>query len=257
MGFLSTTCNVCERPVGLNRFKIKAGWICPECLKKAGGTMNFSKIRDLPVEEIRDFINNYQNATGLVDDESAFKVGVSPNEATIRKILQEEDNSSGFRLDIHIAAAAKQVKPNQEIVYAFAGLASKWNSATSVVIVTSDGYIQIVSKGLITAVNLKVFKFSDIREFTMLNDIITNNICVETLTEHFCINVASSSKLQRIFNKLTELHRKFIENKEKENSKQSNPSLSIADELMKFKQLLDAGVITQDEFEKKKRDLLG
>ena len=91
----------------------------------------------------------------------------------------------------------------------------------------------------------------------MLNDIMTNNICVETLTEHFCINVADSSKLQRIFTYLTGLHRKFIEKKEKENSKQSNPSLSIADELMKFKQLLDAGVITQDEFEKKKRDLLG
>lgn len=181
---------------------------------------------------------------------------LSRNEATIRKIIKEEDNAAGFRLNKHIAAAAKQVKPNQEIVYAFSGIALKWES-TCVVIVTSDDYIQIASKGLITAVNLKVFKFSDIREFTMLNNILSNNICVETLTEHFCISVSTSSRLQRIFNKLTELHRKFIEKKEKENSKQSNPSLSIADELMKFKQLLDAGVITQDEFEKKKRDLLG
>jgi len=33
--------------------------------------------------------------------------------------------------------------------------------------------------------------------------------------------------------------------------------LSIADEILKFKQLLDAGVITQEEFDAKKRQLIG
>ena len=32
---------------------------------------------------------------------------------------------------------------------------------------------------------------------------------------------------------------------------------SAADEILKFKNLLDAGIITQDEFEKKKQQLLG
>ena len=60
----------------------------------------------------------------------------------------------------------------------------------------------------------------------MLNDIMTNNICVETLTEHFCINVADSSKLQRIFTYLTGLHRKFIEKKRKKiQNNQIHPSL--------------------------------
>lgn len=246
MGLISTTCNVCEQKVGLNRFKIKAGWLCPKCLKKAGGFMRLEKISKLSVEEIRDLITESENIVGL-----------SPNEETIKRIIQEEDNSSGFRLDIHISAAAAQVKPNQEIIYAFAGLATNWNSATSVAIVTSDGNILIASKGLITATNLKVFKFTDIREFTMLNEMITNNICFETLTEHFCINVASSSKLQRIYDKLSKLLQDFIENKEKENSIKSKHPTSTADELMKFKQLLDAEVITQEEFEKKKKELLG
>ena len=35
------------------------------------------------------------------------------------------------------------------------------------------------------------------------------------------------------------------------------PALSSADELMKFKNLLDAGVITQEEFDAKKKQLLG
>jgi len=35
------------------------------------------------------------------------------------------------------------------------------------------------------------------------------------------------------------------------------PALSTADELLKFKQMLDAGIITQDEFDTKKKQLLG
>ena len=38
---------------------------------------------------------------------------------------------------------------------------------------------------------------------------------------------------------------------------QSAPVASAADEIMKFKGLLDAGVITQEEFDAKKKQLLG
>ena len=37
----------------------------------------------------------------------------------------------------------------------------------------------------------------------------------------------------------------------------SAPAVSAADELKKFKELLDAGVITQEEFDAKKKQLLG
>ena len=38
---------------------------------------------------------------------------------------------------------------------------------------------------------------------------------------------------------------------------EDNPSFSVADEIMKFKNLLDSGIITQEEFEEKKKQLLG
>ena len=37
----------------------------------------------------------------------------------------------------------------------------------------------------------------------------------------------------------------------------SQNTFSAADEIKKFKELLDSRIITQDEFEKKKKDLLG
>ena len=42
----------------------------------------------------------------------------------------------------------------------------------------------------------------------------------------------------------------------KESKKIESSSLSNAEEIMKFKQLLDNGIITQEEFEKKKQELL-
>lgn len=50
----------------------------------------------------------------------------------------------------------------------------------------------------------------------------------------------------------------FIESKRLKADQQPNSSqLSIADEIRKFKELLDSGAITQDEFSKKKGELLG
>ncbi|WP_294584877.1 SHOCT domain-containing protein [uncultured Staphylococcus sp.] len=44
-------------------------------------------------------------------------------------------------------------------------------------------------------------------------------------------------------------------NKDKNNNQNHN-NFSAADELLKYKQLLDAELITQEEFNKKKRELI-
>lgn len=51
----------------------------------------------------------------------------------------------------------------------------------------------------------------------------------------------------------------FIQNKirESKNPQQIVPQVSSADEIIKFKNLLDQGIITQEEFEAKKKQLLG
>ena len=40
-------------------------------------------------------------------------------------------------------------------------------------------------------------------------------------------------------------------------AKSASPQLSTADEILKFKKLLDQGILTQEEFDKKKKELLG
>ena len=51
----------------------------------------------------------------------------------------------------------------------------------------------------------------------------------------------------------------FIQNKIEEKQAKQNSAgnvVSVADEIIKFKQLLDQGVLTQEEFDKKKKELL-
>ncbi|WP_150541927.1 DUF4428 domain-containing protein, partial [Clostridium perfringens] len=64
MGFfdLKATCSVCNNEVGLNRFKVKKynAWICPKCLKKAGGTTNIN-VSKMTIEEIKKIIEEKQS----------------------------------------------------------------------------------------------------------------------------------------------------------------------------------------------------
>ena len=52
--------------------------------------------------------------------------------------------------------------------------------------------------------------------------------------------------------------KEFIEDRifNKVNSNQSIEGISVADEIIKYKQLLDNGIITQEEFDAKKKELL-
>lgn len=52
------------------------------------------------------------------------------------------------------------------------------------------------------------------------------------------------------------IEEKIKEYKENKNRKANNEYISVADEIKKFKSLLDEGIITQEEFDEKKRKLL-
>ena len=61
------------------------------------------------------------------------------------------------------------------------------------------------------------------------------------------------SRADHYINKVSEI----VYQLKQKNNKQINNNTSVADELLKFKQLLDMNVITQEEFDKKKKELLG
>jgi len=72
-----------------------------------------------------------------------------------------------------------------------------------------------------------------------------------TLVYHYKPNIVQIEALHTI---LTQM---FAAQQQNEVAASSAPQLSSADELAKYKSLLDSGVITQDEFDAKKKQLLG
>lgn len=75
MGFFSpkVTCSICGNEVGLNRFKIvkSNGWICPNCLKLAGGSRCVNLYK-MTVEDIKRQIYNPELQTDFLKSSARF-----------------------------------------------------------------------------------------------------------------------------------------------------------------------------------------
>ena len=94
-----------------------------------------------------------------------------------------------------------------------------------------------------------------------LNDITANSgitlgvITIDTIKEKFnvCVDIQSANNIcEKVHEVLLSM----------EDSRTAQPQIQIqqtssADEILKYKNLLDMGIITQDEFEQKKKQLLG
>lgn len=78
-------------------------------------------------------------------------------------------------------------------------------------------------------------------------------VTVDTIKEKFNVGV-NKIAAQNINNMIHDI---LLKTKKKENVSVQNNATSVADEILKFKNLLDMGAITQEEFEKKKSELLG
>ena len=94
---------------------------------------------------------------------------------------------------------------------------------------------------------------ASLNDVTMTTGVLMGIITIDTIKEKF--NVAVNKKVAESINNT--IHDVLFSLKQqKRNIAQERPASSVADELLKFKNLLDMGVITQEEFDKKKRELL-
>jgi hypothetical protein len=104
----------------------------------------------------------------------------------------------------------------------------------------------------------QVFQTIDIdnlNDVTMNTGMLMGVITIDTIKERF--NVAVNKQHAQSIN--SAIHDVLFNLKQQKKVFTSNQSStgSVADEILKFKNLLDIGAITQDEFEQKKKQLLG
>ncbi len=173
--------------------------------------------------------------------------------------------------------AIESPQPNQD-------LENKWiyevESITGQVMYIYDDRIELTHKGLIGFLTqglqgTKTYYYSDIStiqfkncgwtsgffEFTFPGSVDQQGGALFGINNdnRFTFGAPTIGKAEEIAKKMA-LINEFLQKKIREaknNRSASAPTLSAADEIKKFKELFDQGIISQDEFEAKKKQLLG
>ena len=155
----------------------------------------------------------------------------------------------------HFRLIENALHNDEDVIMCFIGL-HNYQSTTS-----SDNNFAyaITNKRILMAQQKMIGQVLQSVAIDNLNDITLNSgmvfgvITVDTIKEKFNVAIAK----QMALNVNEKIHEVLLSLKEQKKTSSTETTTSSADELLKFKNLLDMGVITSEEFEKKKKQLLG
>lgn len=166
----------------------------------------------------------------------------------IEKMLSESGASDFWGTKKEVKELPNIIHDDETITYATSGF---WNNKTWLIISTNKRVI-FLDKGMIFGLKQVEIPLNKINSIGQKKGLIFGEI-----------EIWDGASRMNITNIFKETLNPFVNavNKAKEElgkSRQySTNQISVADELIKFKGLLDQGVITQEEFDKKKKELLG
>ena len=172
-------------------------------------------------------------------------------------------NSKGYCYKpFDFTSAAQQVveslKKGEEIIFACAAshfIADIYTYKHGVIAITNERLIYVVKtnslffKNLVTK-SVSLDFISDVAK-TVLKGYGFGNIAFDCRNEKFNY-IVSLESMDKMYADINDA----LDHSHSKNS-QVNATNSCADELKKYKELLDSGIITQEEFDAKKKQLLG
>ena len=258
MGFFSlkTTCAICGESCGLNRFQTTDGlWCCAKCFKKAGLSLSSAMISSREIKKLVE--QNKDNADKLDGfrvtkrvpgwlyvDESTHEwycmsnllgSNKSPHIHTYEEILDFElleDGDSIVKGGLGRAVVGGIL---------FGGVGAVVGGATG----------KRKSKTVCTSLKIKISLDNMVSPVEYIDMIATPTKKESPVYQR---QMKAAQEILSILQIMCETNEKATE-KTPESTKVDAFS-SSADEIMKFKQLLDSGIISQEEFDAKKKQLL-
>lgn len=253
MGFFSlkANCAVCGNECGMNRYQIKEKlWCCPKCFKEAGlGAL--SPIKTMSPDDIKNLISKRQEtATRLLSFQSTKSVGKllavdeTKNEWYIPYKKNPNIHSYDEVIDFELLEDGASIVKGG-IGKAVAG--GLFFGGVGAIVGSSTGKKK--TKQTCTSLKIKI-TLNDMHAPTEYIELITS----ETKKSGFLYQTCEK-QAQEVLS-ILQIMCKTKKGQEDASTSDTRTETSSADEILKFKSLLDNGIITQEEFEKKKKQLL-
>ena len=238
-------CAVCGKELGLlsGKVKISDGAICINCLNSAGISMLNNPIS-----------YNQQSINDLISKRKAIVENFSQTKSVGNYIHIDETNKS-FKVGKDIFAfenllSFELLEDGQSITKGGLGRAVAggllFGGVGAIVGGVTGGK---KSKGICNSMKLRISLKNAHTDVVYINFIMT-----ETKTNGFIYKTAQDSA-QKCITALETIS--DINQSELNQPVYAQQTISSADEIVKFKNLLDQGIITQEEFDAKKKELLG
>lgn len=243
-------CSICSKETSK---QLKDGYICNDCLVKCGNNLNRTlSLKEMNVSDIKEAIEKAkQDMIDMNNFNTTRKVG---------KYISFDDNQRKFLLPKTFFTNAKIYDYSELLGYELledGDIITKGGLGRAVVGGVLFGGVGAIvggvtggkrGKRVIKSVKIKLTldnKAVPVEYVTLLNS--------EFKSDSF-VYKSVIQDAEKIIGILTSISRES-ENKSLENTSVSE--LSGADEILKFKKLLDEGIITEEEFAAKKKQILG
>lgn len=240
MGFFSATCSICGKKTGLGRYHLPGGIVCKDCFKKAG----YNPFSPMPTKDEVEM-----RIKGL-DIVKTFKA----THRVLDHILVNKDEKTWY------VYPAKRVYKFDELV----DYEIIQNGST----VSSKGIGKAVAGGLVfggvgaivggvTAKAKTSDVLNELKIKVVADDFDHPDTFIDLLLVKPLKNQNAIDAVMKVAQNIVSLLDLIKNSQNNSTNEIKSETISEADEILKFKELLDKGIITEEEFQAKKRQILG
>lgn len=254
---MAKQCVVCKKELGIltGKLKISDGYICSKCWEKAGFGTTLSDITNA-IQYSSNTLNNMIQSKN--ENETAIKNFVATKK--VGNIMQFSDDNQTF-----VVTTLKGFKKNQELftynqILDFELLEdgdsiTKGGLGSAVAGGVLFGGVGAIVGGVTGGKKTKAL-CNSLKIKITFRDCYRQNIYIDLITAQTkTSSIIYKSAYKTAQDALSALQ--IACDKTSRNSTIEEKPISEADEILKFKKLLDDGIISQEEFETKKKQLLG
>ncbi|GAA0085884.1 hypothetical protein UT300007_23230 [Clostridium sp. CTA-7] len=225
-------------------------------LKKSSN--EFKELYDLIYQKVYVKGNDFTSAGNSKDD----KKRISRNANDMYQYCLDNNYGMGTAKSWalkHFQLIENSLSSDEEILMCFIGLHNYVNGKhdSNFAYAVTNKRIVMAQKKMVGEI-IQTVSLKNLNDITMTTGAITGIITIDTVKETFNVEV-NKSAARNINDKIHELLLEVQESKTNPVVQQtgSGQNYSSADEILKFKELLDMGAITEEEFNIKKKQILG